>query len=156
MSRSARLIFLFIMAIPVFTKGQHFDPKTLIPAKLSKYKFGMTLEAFKALNKTTVEDASDGMDHRIQLIDRKAGTEFESVTYHFDAKNNKPLYEIIIDYATDQDIDKYVTAKLKVPNHKSYWKWTTKEGVICRTWVFGRKLILALALPSTPWYGTND
>lgn len=156
MSKSAWLIFLFVMATPVFTKGQNFDPKTLIPAKLSKYKFGMTLEAFKALNKTAVEDGSDGMDHRIQFIDRKAGAEFKSVTYHFGIENNNPLYEITINYINNQDIDKYVTAKLKTPNHKSYWKWTTKEGLVCRAWVFGRMLILALALPSTPWYGTQD
>jgi hypothetical protein len=151
MSKSTWLIFLFIMAVPVFTTGQNFDPKTVVPAKLSKYSFGMTLDAFKALNKNAVQGPSDENAFRIELTDAKTGAEFKSVTYYFDAENNKPLYEMIIDYPTEQAMNKYVTAKLKAPNDGDKWKWTTKEGIVFKAWTFGKKLVLVLALPSTEW-----
>jgi hypothetical protein len=151
MSKSTWLIFLFIIAIPVFTTGQNFDSKTVIPAKLSKYSFGMTLDAFKALNKNAVQSPADETAFRIELTDTKAGTEFKSVTYYFDAENNKPLYEMIIEYPTEQAMNAYITAKLKTPNSGNEWRWITKEGPIFRAWTFGKKLILVLALPSTEW-----
>lgn len=151
MLKTVCLIFLFIMAIPVFTIGQNFDPKKVVPKKLSKYKFGMTLDAFKALNKNAVESPSDNNAFRIEVTDTDAGSEFKSVTYYFDTENNKPLYEMIIAYPTEQAMNDYVTAKLKTPNDGDKWRWTTKEGYSFKAWTFGKKLVLALALPSTEW-----
>ena len=156
MSKSTWLIFLFIITIPVFTTGQSFNPQSVVPAKLSKFKFGMTLDAFKAANKNAVKSSSDDNSFRVEFTDSKAGSEFKSITYYFDAENNKPLYEMIIDYPTEQARDTYVTAKLKAPNSGSEWKWTTKEGYVFKAWTFGKKLVLALALPSTEWYESKN
>jgi len=151
MSKATWLVFLFIIAIPVFSTGQNFNPKTVVPAKLSKYSFGMTLEAFKALNKIAVQSPADETAFRIELTDSRAGTEFKSVTYYFDAEKNKPLYEMIIEYPTEQAKNAYVNSKLKTPNDGDKWKWTTKEGIVFKAWTFGKKLVLVLALPSTEW-----
>jgi hypothetical protein len=156
MSKSAWLIFLFIIAIPVFTTGQNFNPKTVVPAKLSKYSFGMTLDAFIALNKNAVKSPSDENAFRIELTDTKPGAEFKSVTYYFDAESNKPLYEMIIDYPTEKAMNAYVTSKLKTPNDGDKWKWKTKEGYFFKAWTFGKKLVFALALPSTEWDETRN
>jgi hypothetical protein len=151
MTKTVWLIFLSFIAIPVFTAGQNFDPKTVVPAKLSKYSFGMTLDAFKSLNKNAVESPSGDNPFRIELTDTKAGSGFTSVTYYFDAESNKPLYEMIIAYPTEEAMNAYVTAKLKTPNDGDKWRWTTKEGHVFKAWTFGKKLILVLALPSTEW-----
>lgn len=151
MTKTACLIFLFIITIPVFTISQNFDPKTVVPKKLAKYKFGMTLDNFKVINKNAVESPSGDNAFRIEVTDSKAGSEFKSVTYYFDAENNKPLYEMIIEYPTEQAMNDYVTAKLKMSNDGDKWKWTTKEGYAFKAWTFGKKLVLVLALPSTEW-----
>jgi hypothetical protein len=40
---------------------------------------------------------------------------------------------------------------LKTPNDGDKWKWTTKEGYVFKAWTFNKKLVFALALPSTEW-----
>jgi hypothetical protein len=144
-------LVIFCILMPGFALAQEFNPKTVVPVKLTKYDFGMTLKAFKEKNKTAVEILNTGNDFRIELKDVKAGSEFKSVTYFFNAENNKPLYEMIIDYPTEQAMNAYVTAKLKTPNDGDKWKWTTKEGIVFKAWTFGKKLVFVLALPSTEW-----
>jgi hypothetical protein len=150
-----KIILFFCLISPAFAgmiTAQNFDPKTVVPAKLAKYEFGMTLNKFKKRNKKAVIDTPGSFDFRIIAEDRSAGGEFESVVYYFDAENDEPLYEMIIQYKTLEAMEAYVNTTLKEPNNGKEWKWTTKEGYVFKAWKFGKKLVLALGLPSTEWY----
>jgi hypothetical protein len=144
-------LLIFCILMPGFVLAQAFNPKTVVPAKLAGYDFGMTLKAFKEKNKTAVESPYTENDFRIELKDVKAGSEYKSVTYFFDNENSKPFYEIIIEYKSEKLMNDYCNSKLKAPNDGDKWKWTTKEGYLFKAWTFGKKLIFALALPSTEW-----
>lgn len=147
-----RKTFLFLcMAIPAFAMAQDFDPATVVPANLAKYGFGMSFDAFKAINKTATILPYKGDDFRIEVKDAKAGSQYKSVTFYFDNENNKPLYEIIIDFKSEKLMLDYCNARLKEHNFEDTWKWTTKEGYVFKAWNFNTKLVFALALPSTEW-----
>jgi hypothetical protein len=149
-------LVIFCMLMPGFALAQDFNPKTVVPVKLAKYDFGMTLKAFKEKNKTAVEVTNTGDDFRIELKDVKAGNEFKSVTYFFDNEDNKPFYEMIIEYKTEAQLIDHCNLFLKVPNNGDEWKWTTKEGYVFKAWTFNKKLVFALALPTTEWNDSKN
>jgi len=114
---------------------------------------GMTLNDFKEKNKTATVSPFTENDFRIEVKeDLNAGNEYNTVTYYFDNENNKPLYEMIIEYKSEKLLNDYCQLKLKAPNtDDGKWKWTTKEGYVFKAWTFGKKLVFVLALPSTEW-----
>jgi len=144
-------LLLFFIVLPGLIQAQDFNPKTVVPAKFTRYDFGMALDAFKTKNKTAIILPFNENDFRIEAIDTQAGSEYKSVTYYFDNENNKPLYEIIIEFQNEKLLRDYIKAKLKAPNFEDLWKWTTKEGYVFKAWSFGKKLVFAMALPSTEW-----
>jgi len=143
---------LFCVLVPGFVSAQNFNPKKVVPAKLARYDFGMTLNDFKEKNKTAEVSPFTENDFRIEVKDVNAGKEYNAVTYYFDNENNKPLYEMIIEYKSEKLLNDYCQLKLKAPNtDDGKWKWTTKEGYVFKAWTFGKKLVFVLALPSTEW-----
>jgi len=144
-------LVIFCILMPGFIVAQNFEPKTVVPSKLSKYGFGMTLSAFKEKNKTAVVSPYTQNDFRIEAKDIITGSDYNAVTYYFDNETNNPLYEMIIEYKSEKLVADYCNSKLKAPNDGDKWKWTTKEGHVFKAWTFGKKLVFVLALPSTEW-----
>lgn len=144
-------LLIFCILIPGFVLAQHFAPKTIVPAKLARYDFGMTLDAFKEKNKTAVVSQYTQNDFRIEAKEIITGSDYAAVTYYFDNETNKPLYEMIIEFKSIELMTGYCNSKLKTPNDGDKWKWTTKEGTVFKAWTFGKKLVFVLALPSTEW-----
>jgi hypothetical protein len=144
------LLFLCIL-MPGFILAQDFNPKTVVPAKLAKFDFGMPMQTFKEKNKTAVESPYTENDFRIEFTDVNAGSDYNSVIYYFDNEKNKPLYEMIIEFKSEKLLNDYCNSKLKSPNDNEKWKWTTKEGIVFKAWTFRKKLVFVLALPSTEW-----
>jgi hypothetical protein len=112
----------------------------------------MSLDSFKLKNKTALQENTSSFDFRIILNDSKISNEFKTVTFYFDAENNKPLYEMIIEYKDVKVMKAFIKSKLKSPNDEGdKWKWTTSEGYTFKAWTFSNKIVFALALPSTEW-----
>lgn len=140
----------------VFSYSQNANPQSLIPSKLARYKFGMGVDSFKLINKTALFSQASAFDFRIECTDTKISSEFKNVTFYFDAENNKPLYEMIVEYKDENKMKAFIQSKLKAPNDDGdKWKWTTNEGYIFKAWTFGKKLVFALVLPNTEWDETN-
>ena len=110
----------------------------------------MGLDDFTKKNKSATT-ASAGISFRLEFQDKEAGKDIKQVTYYFDAENNKPLYEMIIQFKDVQALDAHCSKKLGTVNDGKQWKWTTKEGYIFKAWRFSNTLVLALGLPSTEW-----
>jgi hypothetical protein len=144
-------LLIFCILIPGFVLAQNFAPKTVIPSKLAKYGFGMTLDAFKEKNKTAAVSPYTQNDFRIEAKEIITGNNYTAVTYYFDNETNKPLYEMIIEFKSEKLMTDYCSSKLKAPNDGDKWKWTTKEGTVFKAWTFGKKIVFVLALPSTEW-----
>jgi|GEM_PF-3183957 len=150
MKRSFRLSCCLFLLFPFFIQAQSFNAKAILPKALSKYSFGMSLDNFTNKNKvaTAVEN---GMSFRLEYQDAAPAKDIKKVTYYFDAENNKPLYEMIIEFKDLQSLDAHCSQKLGTPNDGKQWTQTTKEGYTFKAWRFGNTLVYALGLPSTEW-----
>lgn len=141
----------FCLAISCLASAQNFDPHKVMPATLTGYDFGMTLDLFKAKNKTATILPDESYDFRIEAKETEPGGDFNSITYYFDKEDNKPLYEIIVEFKTEELQLTYISKYLKAPNFEDKWKWKTKDGYTFKAWGFGKKLVFVLALPKTEW-----
>jgi hypothetical protein len=138
------------LLLPFITLAQNFNPKTVLPKSLTKYTFGMSLDDFTKKNKSATGSA-ETMSFRLEYQEKDADKDIKSVTYYFDAENNKPLYEMIIEFNNAGALNAHCSKKLGAPNDDKQWKWTTKEGYTFKAWRFGNRLVLAIGLPSTEW-----
>ncbi len=145
-----RIFFSLWLLLPFASPAQNFNAKTVLPASLNQYRFGMPLEAFTKKNKSAT-NLEGKMAFRIEYLDKDAGKDIKQVIYYFDAENDKPLYEMIIEFNNVQSLDAHCSKKLGKPNDRKEWKWKTREGYIFKAWRFDNTLVLALGLPSTEW-----
>ncbi len=146
-----RIFFSLVLLLPFITLAQNFDPKTLLPKSLGKYNFGMSLDDFIKKNKSaTISEVS--MSFRIEYIEKDPDKDIKEVAWYFDAENNKPLYEMIINFNDAERLNSFCSKKLGSPDDvDGKWKWTTKKGYIFKAWRFSNKLVYVLELPSTEW-----
>ena len=140
----------FCVLVPFISSAQKFNTKTVVPKSLNQFNFGMSLDDFTKKNKSA--SSTEGrLEFRIEYLDKNAGDNIKQVTYYFDAENEKPLYEMIIQFNDVAALDAHCSKKLGAANDGKQWKWTTKEGYTFKAWRFGSTLVLALGLPSTEW-----
>ena len=145
-----RICCCLCLMLPFITIAQNFNPKTVLPKSLVKYDFGMSFDDFAKKNKSATA-AKARTSFRLEYLDKDAGQDLKGVTYYFDAENNKPLYEMIIEFKDAQGLDAHCSKKLGVPNDGKGWKWTTRDGYVFKAWRFSNTLVCALGLPSTEW-----
>jgi len=145
-----RLLLGLCLLVSFNSPAQNFNAKTVLPGSLNQYHFGMTLEDFTKKNKSATATQSS-LSFRIEYLDKEAGKDIKRVTYYFDAENEKPLYEMIIQFNDVRSLDAHCSKKLGKANDGKQWKWTTKEGYTFKAWRFSSTLVLALGLPSTEW-----
>jgi hypothetical protein len=138
------------LLLPFITLAQNFNPKTVLPKSLTKYSFGMNLDEFTKKNKSAT-GTSETMSFRLEYQEKDADKDIKRVTYYFDAENNKPLYEMIIEFTNAEALNAHCSKKLGAPNDDKQWKWKTKEGYTFKAWRFSNTLVLAIGLPSTEW-----
>jgi hypothetical protein len=150
MKRCYRLCCALFLLFPFIIHAQNFDPKTVLPKALTKYNFGMGLDDFINKNKLATP-AGGSMSFRLEYQDNAPAKDIKKVVYYFDAENDKPLYEMIIEFKDLQSLDAHCSKKLGTPNDGKQWKQTTKQGYIFKAWRFNNTLVCALGLPSTEW-----
>lgn len=150
MKRYLKISCGLFLLLPFFAAAQKFDPKTVVPKSLAKYNFGMGLEDFTKKNKSAIAETGT-MSFRIEYKEKSTDKNIKNVVYYFDAENNRPLYEMIIDFKDKTALDEHCSKKLGAPNEGKEWKWTTKEGHTFKAWRFSNTLVLAIGLPSTEW-----
>jgi hypothetical protein len=150
MKHYCRIWSCLFLLFPFIIQAQNFNPRTVLPKSLSKYNFGMSLDNFTDKNKLATP-AKTKQSFRIEYQDLASVDDIKKVTYYFDAENEKPLYEMIIEFADTKSLDAHCSQKLGQPNDGKGWKRTTREGYTFKAWRFGNTLVLALGLPSTEW-----
>jgi len=151
MNLPVKLCFNLVLLLPFAILAQKFDPNKVLPQSLVKYNFGMSLADFLKKNKSaTISTGS--FSFRIEYKQQDPGKDIKEVTWYFDAENNEPLYEIIIEFNDAKSLNSHCSKKLGKPNAENEeWKWRTKEGYTFKAWRFSNTLVYALGLPSTEW-----
>ncbi len=150
MRNKLRFFPAFFLLLPFISMAQNFNARTVVPKNLNQFRFGMSLDDFTKKNSSATTITANS-SFRLEYTDKNAGGDIKQVTYYFDADNNKPLYEMIIQFNDLRSLDEHCSKKLGTANEGKQWKWTTKEGHTMKAWRFSNTLVLALALPSTEW-----
>src|SRR5215813_3414300 len=118
---------ILCLLFPFIIQAQNFNSKNVLPKSLSKYNFGMRLDDFTEKNKSA-SHVDGSIDFRVVYQQNAPGDNIKKVVYYFDADDNKPLYEMIIEFADLQSLDAHCSKKLGPPNNGKEWTWKTKEG----------------------------
>lgn len=155
MRRHCIILSGFLLALPLLSTAQSFDPKTFVPKSLVKYSFGMSLDAFTQAN-TSAAPQNSFVAFRTEYQQKKPEAGIKHVTYYFDDDNNRPLYEMIITFTDVKSLDDYCSKKLGHPDNDKQWKRATKQGYTFKAWRFDSTLVLALGLPGTEWENEWD
>ena len=145
-----RVCCMLCLAVPFIIQAQNFDPKNVLPKSIAQYNFGMSLDDFTNKNKSAIP-INGSMSFRIEYQDNAPAKDIKRIVYYFDADDNKPLYEMIIEFNDLQSLEAHCSKKLGVPNDGKQWKRTTKNGHTFKAWRFGNTLVYALGLPATEW-----
>ena len=139
-----------LIFLPLLAPAQRFDAKTVVPKSLSSYRFGMSLDEFTRKNKMA-KTAEGVMSFRVEYNEKNTSPDIKQVTYYFDADNNKPLYEMIIQFTDVARLNDHCAKKLGSANDGKQWKWTAKDGYIVKAWRFNNTLVIAAGLRDTEW-----
>lgn len=130
--------------IPEVNEGEY------LPAGLADLRMNMPLSEFLATvhgQHGTHEDKG----FRETITTSYTDIEFSSVTFYFDSKGNKPLYEFIIEYPEAFDLSAYVAERYGAPTHESEWRFRDHEDYYIMIWTvsFANRLIIAANIDGT-------
>lgn len=139
-----------ILAAPLMAQKKMTYKKIFPKEFRKKYKPGMSLEAFQQKHPELKSDNTFNFRTTFDIMNPT--NEVKELTLYFDEENNKPLYELIIDFHDAAARDKMAAKAYGPPNSGKDWKWTMPDGVKAKAWVFMNKLVVAIAYPGTEWY----
>jgi hypothetical protein len=142
-------VLAIFMSAPLMAKKK-ITYKNVFPKEFKKiYKPGMTLDAFQKKNPDLEGDNSFEFRTTFDIINPTE--DIKELTLYFDMDNNRPLYELIINYHTAAARDQAVEKMYGPPNNGKDWLWTMPDGVTTKAWIFMNKLVIAIAYPNTEW-----
>jgi hypothetical protein len=118
------------------------EQKKHLPKVFSNLWIGMSLDEFKQMkNLSTMEiDENEYVSYYTEIIN---DNEIQECIYQFD--KNKILYELIIEYRLDFDINGYMQTLYGKPNNGEEWLFEIKEGFKLKIWKFINNFCLANA-----------
>jgi hypothetical protein len=121
--------------------------KDLAPKSLKKYALGMPLDRFQKKNPSL--KPTDDFDFRIVYNIPNPAAGIKHLILYFDAEEEKPLYELIIEYPDAAARDAFTAKNYGLPNNGKEWKWTLTDGLNARAWVFMNKVVVTVLYPGT-------
>ncbi|KAB2816188.1 hypothetical protein [Phaeocystidibacter marisrubri] len=78
----------------------------------------------------------------------------DNIIFYFaviEGRGDRPLYEVIVDFTSEEARDNYAHDHLGEPNTENgEWDFTT-EGAHYRAWKFQKKLVVVKVIPGCEW-----
>ncbi len=119
----------------------------------NQVKLGMSQDNFTELKGDKAKKSGANEDFRNTFLEKVTHENIEFFGYYFDTDGDKPLYEIIIGYKTEELANKTAIDLLGKPNYKEKeWKIERKNDYTILAWVFKKKLVIVSLIPDTEWY----
>lgn len=131
------------------SKGKSFQ----FPEEFKGLEFNMSMKQVGAIRDLDSDQIQDG-DFRFTVYEPLENSEIEGAGYYFDAEGDKPFYELIIVYKSEELRDAAAQKLLGEPNFENNTEWQVrgKGPYEIRAWGFKTKLIIAALIPNTEWY----
>ncbi len=152
--RNLIVIFSIMMLLASCAASNKNSSSKILPASLKKdVQFGMSLEAFKMSKKGVDFIINTDESFRDVYIENVNHPEISNYVYYFDTDDDKPLYEIIINYKSEELRDKAAESLFGAPNFEGgEWRFKRPDSFNVMAWTFKTKLIIVALLPKTEWY----
>lgn len=116
--------------------------------------FGMSESEFLKLKGPISPEKTD-YDFREVYLAKTGETEPESVVYYFDNEKEKPLYELIIIYSSEEKAREEGDKLLGERNFENNTEWffdRDGDAYDIKAWNFKNKLVIAALVPGSEWY----
>jgi len=125
-----------------------------LPAPFRDLAFGMPLAAFQVRRPEAVREGPAGF--RVVYAEENPAPGIVRVDYYFDNEGERPLYELIIEYADLAERARVSRALFGDSNvedtvFEHAWRVASGEGYDVTAWTFERVLVVAAVLPGTEW-----
>jgi len=149
------VLCLFLLAATASAQTKK-NSKGLLPKSHKDLWFGMPMAAFGEARPFDKDSLGTSMDFRRTLVERQAADNAPGLhwaVYYFDAEDDFPLYEIILEYGHEGLRDEAAKKLLGEPNAGDEWYFPNHKGFPFRAWLYQNKLILAAAIPGSEWEG---
>ncbi|MBN2461446.1 MAG: hypothetical protein JXB60_07545 [Candidatus Cloacimonetes bacterium] len=146
------LLLSLVSSCALFTrtparKAQH----RYIPEEFHNIFLGMAMDNFIQIRENLVLQESF-IDFRSVITENINRNGIIGVTYYFDNDNQKPLYEMIIEYDSVNTRDNATKKMLGKPDLETgEWQFQSGEGFDIIAWELDNKLVIAAKLPGTEW-----
>lgn len=150
------LLIITLFVSPISASAQNHTGLTcsVLPAEVnSELFFGMNLADVQQLLGSNFQSQSNSLtDFRLVYLQKTYLREISSIVYYFDNENNKPLYEVIINYQNEEQAQKAATHLFGNPNYKQTdWRIKMQGVPDIWSWVYKNKLVVAAKIPGSEW-----
>jgi len=150
-------IFLLILCVALgacnASKKAGTKRSKYLPKAFSDIAFNMPMSQVANLRDLRSSDLQDE-GFRISVYGPMEHPQIEGAGYYFDNEGDKPLYEVIVVYKSEELRDAAAAQLLGPPNFENgkEWRFEQKKGYEIRAWKFKNKLIVTALIPGTEWY----
>lgn len=120
-----------------------------LPPCVADLALGMPMAEVEPLHAMSSPDTL--LDFRLQREQAFETGPVANVIYYFDGDlPGHPLYELIVEWRTAVERDRWVSATLGAPNAGDQWSIAGLDWP-ARAWVFSTRYVVAAAMPGTEW-----
>lgn len=123
---------------------------------LKNIYFGMSQREFLSItdqNKIAITD-STSYNFRTVYAVKTGQKDLINIVYYFDMDKNRPLYEIIMEYSSEEKSKEIGEELLGNRNHKENTEWFFErdDSFSIKAWNFKKKLVVTALIEDTEWY----
>ncbi len=147
-------ISLFLCNTSGMAQNKTSNALNVLPSEInSEIYFGMNLADFKnVIGRDLVLETKNDTDFRLVYSQKTTIPEIPTVVYYFDNEQNKPLYEIIINYQNEEQAKKAATLLFGQPNfNQTEWRIKIQGFPEIWSWVYKNKLIVVAKIYGSEW-----
>ena len=152
-------ISLFFCSTSVIAQNKTSNTINVLPPEInSEIYFGMNLANFKnVIGSNLVLETKNDNDFRLVYSQKTKLPETPTVIYYFDNEQNKPLYEIIINYQNKDQAKKAATLLFGESNlNQTEWRIKIQGFPEVWSWVYKNKLIVVAKIYGSEWFDEWD
>lgn len=150
-TRTLLLIAVILFFLPVITAQNTSIKKPFPNAVHKKIRFGMTIENFADAFGDRIISVDTSMAFRTVIVQEVNSKDVGELVFYFDNDQDMPLYEIIVNYTSEEKARKEATRLLGAPNFNgNEWRYLYDDLPIW-CWVYKNKIVYAAKITGSEW-----
>jgi hypothetical protein len=151
-TKQIAILLLSMLFITINSFGQGKGQKKYLPKQFQDVYFGMNFTNFKKVKNVEDMKMDSVSGPRIEYIETEVDKEISEVTYYFTKDKKNILYEIIIQYEPDFDLESLIEKLFGLSITDEEFLLNCGESYKMKAWTFESTLVIAAKIKGTEWY----